>query len=94
MQLGPDTAIVRNDEVLGEAVGGETVLLELGADRYFRLNGTGASLWQELARPVTPRALASILASEHGVDEQRALAEVAAFLRALAERNLIHPVSL
>lgn len=90
MQLDADTPVVRSSDVLGEAVGGETVLLELRADRYYRLNGTGARLWQALEQPATPRSLAALLSSEHGVDGERALTEVEAFLGGLAARDLIH----
>jgi hypothetical protein len=90
MPLDADTAVVRSHDVLGETVGAEVVLLELGADRYFRLNGTGARLWQALEQPTTPRALASLLSSDHGIDTERALGEVEGFLNGLAARGLIH----
>jgi hypothetical protein len=42
---------------------------------------------------VTPRSLALLLSSEHGVGEERALAETERFLRGLAERGLVRPAS-
>lgn len=91
MELEPDVLVVRSRDVLDAAVGGETVLLELGADRYYRLKGTGAWLWQTLDRPRSPRALAALLSAEHRIDDERALADVEAFLRSLADRGLIEP---
>jgi hypothetical protein len=93
VRFEPDTPVVRRPDVLGEAVGADTVLLELGADRYFRLNGTGSRLWHALGEPVTPRSLALLLSSEHGVGEERALAETESFLRGLAERGLVRPAA-
>ncbi|MCL2694834.1 MAG: PqqD family protein [Clostridiales bacterium] len=53
------------------------------------LNGTGAFLWQQLDEDVDIPALIQALRAAYEVDEQTALADVAAFITALSENNLL-----
>jgi hypothetical protein len=70
----------------------QTVILDLGADRYTRLNGTASDLWDELAEPRTGSDLVGWLIRAHGIDERRARDDVQAFLAPLLDRGLLEPV--
>jgi Coenzyme PQQ synthesis protein D (PqqD) len=67
----------------------QTVILNLSADHYTRLNGTAGELWEQLTEPRTESELAQALVRAHGIDARRARADVQAFLAPLFERGLI-----
>ena len=83
----------RSPAVLAEQVGGETVLLDPVADRYTRLNGTGAWLFDRLAEPRTPRQLAEEMVAERGAPADRALGDTLAFLGDLVRRGAVLPAA-
>ena len=80
--------VVRNPSAIAERVGGDLVVLDLEQDRYVRLNGSGAALWEALAEPQSVEALAARLVAA-GAPSARAAVDAAAFVRALAERSLV-----
>jgi hypothetical protein len=89
--LGAETPLRRAPAVLAEHVGGETVLLDPVADRYTRLNGTGAWLFERLAEPQTPAQLADDLIASRGAPADRALDDVLAFVGDLVRRGVVEP---
>ena len=52
-------------------------------------NATGARIWQLIEHQRTPGEIARQLAAEYGISEERAAADVAAFVAALAARGLV-----
>lgn len=91
--LSKDTVIARAPEAIEGELPEETVLLHVGSGKAVRINSTGAWLWARLEQPAEVGELADALASEHGIDRQRALADVRAFARELASRDLIQVTS-
>jgi hypothetical protein len=89
--VGAPERIRRVPWAVTETVAGETVLLDPVGDRYLRLNATGAALWQLLAEPCSPEALANALGERHGLAAERATRDVGAFVAALRSRRLIEP---
>jgi hypothetical protein len=87
--LSPHTLVSRAPSALAERIRGATVVLDPGSSRYVRLNGTGGVLWDALERSATIAELAGRLAVGYGIDEARATADAAAFVAALAERELV-----
>ena len=87
--VGTTSRIRRVPWAVTETVAGETVLLDPVGDRYLRLNGTGAALWELLAEPRAPEELSSALADRHALDAEIAARDVGAFLDALRARKLV-----
>jgi hypothetical protein len=59
-----DARFGRRERVVWRDLGGETVLLELGAGRYFDLDATGSRVWALLAAPVALREIVAALEAE------------------------------
>lgn len=89
--LGAQTTLRRSAAVLAEHVGSETVLLDPVNDRYTRLNGTGAWLFDRLVEPRTAADLADELVTGCGAPADRALDDVLAFARDLVQRGVLEP---
>lgn len=71
---------------------GETILLDPVHDRYTRLNGTGAWLFEQLAEERTAAQLAEELIARRGAPSERALDDVLTFARDLVRRGVVEPL--
>jgi coenzyme PQQ synthesis protein D (PqqD) len=87
--IHPDTVASRSPEAIAGSLIEETILIDARADRYLRLNRTGAWLWERLAEPASASELSSGLAVEFGIAEERATADVSRFLKDMSGRGLI-----
>lgn len=81
--------VARADRALAEPVLGDLVVLDPATDRYVRLNRTAAALWEAIEAPTRVSELARVVAERFEVEEERALADATAFVRELAERELV-----
>lgn len=91
--LGPDMMLRRHDGLISESVLEDVVVLDPETSRYVRLNSSAAVLWQLLeSGPTTVSDLARVLRERLGAPEQDALEDAAAFVTAMAERELIELV--
>ena len=79
----------RTPDAVWEQLGEATLVLDAQNSRYVKLNRTGAALWDALAEPTDEASLARGLVERHGIDEERAAADVEAFLARLRERGLV-----
>lgn len=79
---------VASGVILGE-LPDETVLLSVSTGTAVRLNGTGAWIWSRLEHSPTVGALADDLAERHGIERDRALADVRSFAEELASRDFL-----
>jgi hypothetical protein len=77
------------DGVLTAQLSGEAVLLHLGSKRYFRLNQTGAAIWQGLEAGLDVPAITDSLVRQFAVDRETAGTEVTRLLARLLEYQLI-----
>jgi Coenzyme PQQ synthesis protein D (PqqD) len=69
--------------------GDEVVVLDLEGSVYLKLNGSGRVLWERLAASSTEPELIAALVEQFGVDEDRASADVSAFIADLNRRALL-----
>lgn len=77
------------DGVVWQRIDKDLVVLDLRASTYFKLNGSGAFLWDLLREPITQEDLVHALVSTYAIDEDEALADVRAFVQALEQRELL-----
>lgn len=67
----------------------EGILLHTETEYYFTLNETGLVLWDLLATPRTPAALADSLSALYEIEAEEALPIVKDFLEDLEEGGLV-----
>jgi hypothetical protein len=85
----PDARLRHSERAIAARVLDQTVILDLTADDYTRLNGTASDLWDQLAEPRTESELVDWLVAAHGIAEQRARDDVGAFVSRLLDRRLL-----
>ncbi|RAG82052.1 lasso peptide biosynthesis PqqD family chaperone [Streptacidiphilus pinicola] len=83
MRLHPDVTMTDTDD--------GTVLLHGRTGRYFQLNLTGREVLHGLLGGQAPSAVATALATAHGVAAERAKDDVKAVLAQLASAELVLP---
>ena len=81
------------DGFLLREVAGQIVALPCGDDldmnMMITLNGTAAFLWEQLQQETDEKSLVAALLAEYDVDESRAAAAVAAFVKKLEENGFL-----
>jgi hypothetical protein len=80
---------LRGDAVEWRRVDDEVVALHLESSLYLAVNATGRLLWEPLAEGATHAQLVERLRDAHGLDADRARADVDAFLAGLREHGLL-----
>lgn len=81
------------EEVLSRELDGEVVLLDLRSGRYFGLNATAARVWSMLKEDMDEGSMAAALVAEFDVTEDRARADIEAFVTVLLDRGLAYPAN-
>jgi hypothetical protein len=84
----------RSDQFLLQQVGGENLLVPLGAqvmdlNGLIVLNETGRYLWERLATDCSEAELAAAIAGQFAVDDATARADVRAFLAEITTMGLV-----
>jgi hypothetical protein len=70
-------------------VDGEIIVLDKRSWTYLGINGSGATLWKEIAQGASSDALVQALRREHGASEQVAARDVEAFISMLQAHGLL-----
>lgn len=86
------TVIKLSDEVIAQELDGEMVLLDIRNGEYFGINSTGSQIWQDISRGVTLIDIAASLSESFKLEREMAAADVASFVRRLAEMGLVEIV--
>jgi len=85
-----DTNIAaRADNNVDAQLGDETVILDLESGNYFRLNITGARVWNLLESPLSIGTLCAKLEAAFEIDAETCRAEVIPFIEMMRDRKLI-----
>lgn len=80
---------LRDDRVEFVDVEGEVVVLDTAKSLYYSVNETGVKLWLALRDGTTEHALRRLLVEENGISEDKAAADVTAFLGELDAAGLL-----
>ena len=70
-------------------VEGQIIAMHPDMSRYLGTNPAGTLLWKALSEGATRQALADVLCEEYGIEKDRALTDVDAYLGSLAENDLL-----
>ncbi len=76
-------------EVLTQQVEDATVVVHLGTNQIYELNGTAARLWDLLSQGCAPAEAAERLGKEYDVDKVRLAGEVENMMQSLAAQGLV-----
>lgn len=77
--------------VVSRSVGDELVLVDLDTERYFSLNATGATIWEQLSTGRSVGDALSELLAKFDVSEETARADVDELVEALVVSGLLRP---
>ena len=80
---------IRTDNVVWQELDGELVLMDLDRSVYLTTNAAGAVLAKLRTQERTREELADGLVDQYGIDRDRALADVDAFVAQLEEKRLL-----
>ncbi len=80
---------IDTENVLAREVEGETVILDMRSQRYVGGNRSVTVLWPLLEQGASRERLADRLVEEFGVERERAMADVAAFIAQLTDLGLV-----
>lgn len=87
-----DSTVLRAaDTVLRRTAGGETVLLDLGSEEFYGLDGVGARVFELLEQPTSVDVVVETLLEEYDVSREVLSGDVQRLLREMAERGLVVP---
>jgi hypothetical protein len=85
----PGTIRLRTDRIEFVEVEGRQVILDSRRSVYYSVNETGLQLWSALRTDTTETELRRILIEAHGVSEETAARDIAAFLNQLEQHGLL-----
>ncbi len=88
--LADDLIFRCSPDVYSRVLDGEAVLLDSTSGRYFGLNSSGARIWELLQAGKSAGAIRAALVSEFQVDATQAAEDLAALVRELEARALVH----
>jgi sensor domain CHASE-containing protein len=80
---------IRSDDLSWRQVEDEVIVVDLRSNEYLSINQSGTALWEMLVDGTTSETMAARLASDFGLDHDRARTDVEAFVAMLAERGLL-----
>jgi len=75
--------------VLHREIAGESVLLNLGSERYFGLDEVGTRMWAALTTAASIEAACEALLEEFDVDAETLRSDLLAFIAKLEEAGLV-----
>ena len=82
---------IRPTGVAHETIDGETVIIDMREGAYYRLEGAASSAWQQLAEGAGEQGLCAAMSARFEVDSAALREQVAEFLAALRNFDLIVP---
>jgi hypothetical protein len=80
---------VNEPRVVHEIIGGEAVIVNLANGNYYSADGAGAEVWRLIESGPSAEEIADVIVALYEVDHATADADVAAFLDALRNEEII-----
>ena len=80
---------IRSEDLVWQKVDSEIVVLDLRTSIYFRINGSGATLWEHLTIDATRPQLEAALVDAYGITAEQAKFDVGVFLEEAQQRGFL-----
>jgi hypothetical protein len=90
MPLTPESRPSPAEGILFRDLGGEAVLLDVEAGRYYGLDEVGTELWSAFARGASIREACLPLLRQYEVEEDELLKDAIDFAQRLRSHQLVH----
>lgn len=87
-----DTVVKKNDHIFTGSIDNEMVAMSTENGKYYQMNETGSRILALLDHPHSIRELCEAMQSSYPVDGDVCSQDVLAFMREMAEYNLISAV--
>lgn len=87
--ITPDSIVVASPDQVSSDLAGETVLLSMTSARYYGLEGIGSRVWELVGAPTLVSQVCETIVAEYDVTPAQCEADVLAFLRDLAVKELL-----
>jgi len=81
-----------SEEAISQKVDDETVIMDLGSECYYGLNGTGTRIWDLLSQEKSLDEIVTIICEEFRQPEDIVAIDVAELIEGLTEAGLISMV--
>lgn len=88
-EIGPDTVLQRNQDLLFNIVDGEVVILSVENGEYYGMDKIAGTIWQLLSVPLSFRNLLEKLLEKYEVSAEKCSTDTLLFLDKLIDRGLI-----
>jgi hypothetical protein len=90
-QSSGDVRYTPSENVAYRNIEGQILILQADDDVLRTFNTTGAFVWTRLVKKHALSRIVGALATEYGIERERAAADVEAFLADLKKRGIIRP---
>lgn len=87
--MNANSIISRNNDILANAIGTETVMMSIEAGRYYGTNKTGAYIWKLLENPLSFGELCDKLSEDFNIAREQCEVEIGPFMEDLLKENII-----
>jgi hypothetical protein len=89
MNLGLTTIISRNQDILANSIGNETVMMSVEAGKYFGTNKTGSYIWKLLENPLSFGELCDKISEDFNISREQSITDVKPYIEELSKENII-----
>lgn len=87
--LSESTEVVAADDCLSTTIDDETVILDMGAGKYYGFNEVGTFVWNSVQQPLTVAEICDKVTAEYDVEYERCRSDVDDLLVELADKDLV-----
>jgi hypothetical protein len=81
--------LYKNEKILANELGRETVMMSIERARYYGMNKTGSYIWKLLETPLSFEEICSKLMTEFKIPEIQCLEEVSPFVEEMVKEQII-----
>jgi hypothetical protein len=89
IEIGPETLLQRNNELLFNDINGEIVMLSIENGEYYGMNKIGSAIWKLIEKPIRYEVLIEQLLLSFNISKEICLADTSIFLKDLFHKKLI-----
>lgn len=80
----------RNEKILANAIGSETVMMDIEKGKYFGMNKTGSYIWKLLENPLSLSDLCDRLMKDFSISFEECEKDVVPFIEDMVKEKIIN----
>ncbi len=90
--LTPDTALIRNPELVAAEMDGDLVMMSIDNGEYYGVGGVGPRIWELLESPRTVEQITAAIVEEFEVEADSCREDMLGFIRQLLDMGLVRQI--